>query len=253
MPDLLPASRVSTWRIIDGGANQPAEPTALLVRWTVPNHLPAGCLFQVYISRRLHAATAQPTDRSLVVSLDSPPARSLLDVQVIAVAPAHAATDFAHLLPANPLANRVRLRWPRIQSAHPAATFQLFSNAGHGEIDFASPLLPRPLPLFAPGTKIGLGFGAFGRHDFGFDSARAPGLGLSLFGLDQFGFDTDAVEWLSPPLPPGSFRFALVCYDALGNAAPPIETAVNILAPPAPLAACQLALDDQQRLVITVN
>ena len=57
----------------------------------------------------------------------------------------------------------------------------------------------------------------FGLGDFGYDSAATVGLGKGSFGHGQFGLDADTIEWTSPPLQSGTYRFGIKIADESGN------------------------------------
>jgi hypothetical protein len=64
----------------------------------------------------------------------------------------------------------------------------------------------------------------FGVSDFGYDSAAAAGFGKGSFGNGQFGLDADTIEWVSPVLAAGEYRFAVRVIDDRGNASSGSET-----------------------------
>jgi hypothetical protein len=63
----------------------------------------------------------------------------------------------------------------------------------------------------------------FEASDFGYDSAAAVGFGKGSFGCGWFGLDADTIEWLSPPLKAGVYRFSVMVVDGTGNKSSFIE------------------------------
>ena len=57
----------------------------------------------------------------------------------------------------------------------------------------------------------------FGLSDFGWDGAAAVGFGKGIFGIAVFGLDADMLEWISQPLPAGSYKFGVKVLDQAGN------------------------------------
>ncbi len=57
----------------------------------------------------------------------------------------------------------------------------------------------------------------FGVSDFGLDWAAGVGFGKGSFSNGQFGLDADTIEWTSPPLSAGVYKFAVKVADEAGN------------------------------------
>jgi hypothetical protein len=64
----------------------------------------------------------------------------------------------------------------------------------------------------------------FGVGDFGYDSAAAVGFGKGSFGHGQFGLDADTIEWISPLLMAGVYKFGVKVTDGAGNQSSASET-----------------------------
>ena len=64
----------------------------------------------------------------------------------------------------------------------------------------------------------------FGAGDFGYDSAGAVGFCKGSFGQGQFGLDADTIEWTSPPLMAGVYKFGIKITDRAGNKSNASET-----------------------------
>lgn len=185
----------------------------------------AGACHQVYLNGRLAGVTLDAEQRQLVVHSPSS-FQSAVPVEVIAVAPKEVHTDFARDL-GRPTAGsgRIRLTILRSQTLPIGATANICSDHGTGQIDYAEPLNPVPIPLWpCRQDKAGFGMAQFGTGDFGYDAAAAIGFGKGSFGHGPFGLDADVLEWISPPLPLGRYRFGIRIADARGNESPAQET-----------------------------
>jgi hypothetical protein len=113
----------------------------------------------------------------------------------------------------------------RSQTLPAGATANVYFDHGAGPIDYTAPLNPVPIPVWAcRQDKAGFGMAQFGTGDFGHDAAASVGFGQGRFGHGPFGLDADAIEWLSPPLPLGRYRFGIRITDARGNESPACET-----------------------------
>ena len=73
----------------------------------------------------------------------------------------------------------------------------------------------------------------FGVSDFGYDSAAAVGFGKGGFGHGQFGLDADSLEWTSPVMGTGVYKFAIKVTDEVGNENGSSETGQVVVTPAA--------------------
>lgn len=197
-----------------------------------------GKLHQVYVNGRFAGVTFDPQQRQLVVQLPSSFA-SAVRLEVIGVEPDQAHVDFSAELDA-PQTNgtRVRLTLLRSQGLALGASANIYFDNGTGQIDYDVPLNPAPIALWpCRQDKAGFGMAQFGAGDFGYESAAAIGFGKGVFGQGQFGLDADAVEWISPNLAEGTYRFGVIVVDSDGNESLASETAPIGLVPPAKPAA----------------
>jgi hypothetical protein len=218
---------------------------AALVTWRSSR---IGMLHQVYLNGQFAGVTCDAEQRQLVVQ--SPLARQwAVRVTVIAVAPADARVDFADALEqATVCSGRVRLTLLRSQTLPLGATADIYHDGAAGQIDYARAINDAPIPVW-PCTqdKAGLGMARFGTGDFGYDSAASVGFGKGALGLGQFGLDADLLEWISPSLPLGRYRFGVRITDACGNAGPAVETGPVAVVPAArPAADLDVASFDPQ-------
>ncbi|MEA3226792.1 MAG: hypothetical protein U9Q07_12650 [Planctomycetota bacterium] len=197
-------------------------PGTALVKWrsSLPN-----LFYQVYVNGRFAGTTLDSEQRQMVVPiptfLESP-----VHIEVIGVEAEQANTDFSSELE-RPQADsgRVRIILLRSQSLPIGATAQIYFDNGTGQIDYDYPLTDSPLRIWpAWQDKAGLGLSGFGLADFGYDSAAAVGLGKGSFGHGQFGLDADTIEWISPSLPSGIYKFGVKIADKSGNQSSAGET-----------------------------
>lgn len=197
-------------------------PGSALVKWrsSLPN-----LLYQVYVNGRFAGTTLDSEPRQMVVplpcSLSSP-----VHMEVVAVEAAQADTNFSSVMeqPKHD-SGRIRIVMMRSQSLPVGSTAQIYFDAGTGQIDYDNPLTDTPIRIWpAWQDKAGFAMSAFGLGDFGYDSAAAVGLGQGSFGHGQFGLDADTIEWISPPLQCGTYRFGVKIADEPGNQSAAQET-----------------------------
>jgi hypothetical protein len=223
--------------------------SAVLVTW---RSIWAGMLHQVYINGRFAGATVDAEQRQLVVQ---PPGsfQSAVCMEVVAVEPTDAQTDFADDLDPPPASGRVRLSILRSQTLPLGGTADVYFDNGSGQIDYGTPLNPSPIviwPCFQ--DKAGFGTAQFGAGDFGYDSAACVGFGKGSFASGPFGMDADIMEWISPLLPLGRYRFGVKIRYSYGNESAASETAPIAVVPPAkPAAALSIAAFDPQTNQLT--
>jgi len=149
-----------------------------------------GKLYQVYVNGTFAGATLDAGQRQLIVrtpvSLES-----AVRVEVVAVCPQDAARDFGSELAGPAGGGRVKLTLLRSQSLPIAGALNIYCDKGTGVIDYA-------------------------KGDFGYESAAAVGFGKGSFGRGGFGLDADVIEWTSPVLPLGTYRFGVTVLDTAG-------------------------------------
>jgi hypothetical protein len=114
------------------------------------------------------------------------------------------------------------------------ATAEVYFDNGTGQIDYDNPITSTQIRIWpAWQDKAGFGMSRFGMVDFGWDSATAVGFGKGNFGHGQFGLDADAVEWTSPQLPSGTYKFGVKVRDASGRQSTGSETGPITVTPAA--------------------
>jgi hypothetical protein len=182
-------------------------------------------LHQIYVNDRFAGVTVDVEQRRLVIP--SPCSlESAVRVQVVAVEPAEADVDFAGQLE-QVIVNdgRIRLTLLRSQSLPAAATVDIYSDNRTGEIDYGEALNSSPIAVWpCAEDKAGFGMAWFGASDFGYDAAASVGFGKGVFGRAEFGLDADVIEWISPALPAGRYRFGARISDASGDESSASET-----------------------------
>jgi hypothetical protein len=181
--------------------------------------------YQVYVNGRFAGTTLDSKQRQMVVpiptSLTSP-----VHIEVIAIEAEQADMDFSSDLK-QPQADsgRVRIVLLRSQSLPIGATAEVYFDNGTGQIDYDNPLTDSPIRIWpAWQDKAGFAMSGFGTGDFGYDSAAAVGFGRGSFGNGQFGLDADTIEWISPPLQSGTYKFSVKISDESGNQSSTSET-----------------------------
>jgi len=225
---------------------------ASLVTWHSSH---AGMFHQVYLNGRFAGVTLDSQQRRLVVQVPGS-FRSAVRVMVIAVAPADAYVDFAdNLAQATVNKGRVRLSLLRSQTLPLGATANIYYDNGTGQIDYARPLNAAPLPIWpCMHDKAGFGLAQLGMGDFGYDSAASIGFGKGALGHGQFGLDADTIEWLSPALPLGTYRFGVRITDASGTEGPAAEMpSITVVPAIQPAVGLSVAAFDQPTNELTLS
>jgi hypothetical protein len=212
-------------------------------------------LHQVYLNGRFAGATLDTEQRQLVVH---PPSsfHAAVHVEVVAVRPKDAYMDFAcqfERLASS--SGRVKLTLLRSQALPAEARANFYFGNGTGEIDYMQPVNTNPIPIWpCPQDKAGFGMVQFGRNDLGYDSAASVGFGKGSFGDGQFGLDADTLEWISPVLPPGKYRFGVKLVDRRNNEGSASETQVmSVIPAPTPAAKLNIVAFDPQTNQLTMS
>jgi hypothetical protein len=228
-------------------------PRAALVQWRSAR---SDKLHQVYVNGRYAGTTLDSRQRHIVVptptGFESP-----VRIKVFAVEAEYADTDFSSEL-AQPFAgNRVRITLLRSQTLPAEATAEIYFDNGTEQIDYDHPLAASPIRIWpAWQDKAGFAMSGFGLCDFGYDSAAAIGFGRGSFGHGQFGLDADTIDWISPPLPQGVYRFGVKVRDKAGAQSSTSETEpVTVIPAAKPAEGLSLSSFDKQtnQLVLTVK
>jgi len=197
-------------------------PRVALVEWSADAGV-GDKLFQVYVNGRYAGATADVDQRRMIVplpaSLETP-----VRVEVFAVEQDEAHRDFSDELDRWVGNGRVRLSLLRSQELPVRATAEVYFDNGTGTVDYDEPLNDEPIRIWpAWQDKAGHGMSRFGVGDFGYDGAAAVGFGRGCFGIAQFGLDADVIEWFSPALADGVYKFGVKVTDEKGNTGSGVE------------------------------
>jgi len=172
---------------------------------------------QVYVNGCYSGTTLDSRQRQMVVPIPTSfesPAR----LEVFAVGPEDAYTDFSsgYIPPVD--SGRVKITLLRSQNLPEGATAEIYFDNGTGQIDYENPLTDSPLRIWpARQDKAGFAMSGFGLGDFGYDSAASVGFAKGSFGLGQFGLDADTIEWTTPELKSGIYKFAVKVMDTSGR------------------------------------
>jgi hypothetical protein len=145
----------------------------------------------------------------------------------------------------------------RGQSLPAGAFAQVYFDNGTGEIDYDKELSDSPVRVWpAHQDKAGFGVSRFSTSDFGYDSAASVGFGKGVFGYGQFGLGADLLEWTSPVMGAGVYKFAIKITDELGNESIGSETGQVVVTPAArPAEKVSVSSFDKQtnQLVLAVS
>jgi len=205
-------------------------PRAALVRWRSDLN---GMLYQVYVNGQYAGTTVDSQQREIVVALPTS-LESPVRIEVFAVECEQGHIDFSGELERPAVdSGRVRLSLLRGQNLPIGAIARVYCDGGSGQIDYQNPV-GEPIRIWAAWQdKAGFGMSRFGSSDFGYDSAAAVGFGAGNFGDGQFGLDADTIEWTSPPLTAGVYKFAVKVFDQAGNESSVSETGPVTVTPAA--------------------
>lgn len=192
-----------------------AEPRLALVRWRSGL---GGRFHQVYVNGRYAGTTSDSSQRQMVVQMPTF-TEAAVRIEVFGVEACEAHIDFSERLGGLRVGSgRVGVVLLRSQELPMDGTAHIYYDAGTGVIDYTTSLTDEPIRIWpARQDKAGFGMSRFGRGDFGYDSSAAVGFGMGSFGNGQFGLDADVIEWISPPLQEGVYRFAVKVFDSAGK------------------------------------
>jgi hypothetical protein len=197
-----------------------AGPRVCLVKWHSTWN---DKLHQIYVNGKFAGATIDYEQRQIVVQTPSCYERAVR-IEVFAVEPSEADIDFGDELEGNEGdSGRVKLSFLRSQRLPAGARFEVYSGEGSGEVDYENPIGTGPVWACWQ-DKAGYGLSRFGEGDFGYEWAAGVGFGKGNFGLGEFGADADVIEWTSPALKAGVYRFGVKVIDENGNESAASET-----------------------------
>ncbi|OHB62581.1 MAG: hypothetical protein A2168_02320 [Planctomycetes bacterium RBG_13_50_24] len=228
------------------------EPRVALVKW---RSIWSDKFHQVYVNGRYAGTTLDSGQRQLIIQVPTSP-ESPVRIEVFAVEAEYADTDFSSEL-AGPLVDngRVTITLLRSQNLPMGTSADIYYDNGTGQIDYDKPMTDTPIRIWpAWQDKAGLGMSRFGLGDFGWDSAATVGLGKGSFGYGQFGLDADTIEWTSPPLPSGTYKFAVKVMDASGRQSNSSEAGPITVTPSArPAEGLSISSFDKQTNQLVLN
>ncbi|MBN2315453.1 MAG: hypothetical protein JXM79_16100 [Sedimentisphaerales bacterium] len=232
----------------------PEAPRVALVKW---KSTWSDKLHQVYVHGRYAGTTLDNQQKQMIVpvptSLESP-----IRIEVFAVEAENAGIDFCSELAQLPInSGRVKFTLLRSQNLPIDATVDIYYDDGTGDIDYDHPLNNSPVRIWpAWQDKAGFGMSQFALDDFGYDSSASVGFGKGSFGHGHFGLDADAIEWISPILTTGTYRFGIKVRDDSGYQSASGETEpITIIPAPRPAEKMSIASFDKQtnQLVLEIE
>ena len=192
-----------------------AQPRVTLVRW---ESWWDDKFYQVYVNGEFSGATVSCQQRQMVVQV--PWNQSTASkIEVFAVERDAAYIDFGgELSDLEGERGRVKINILRTQDLPFEGRIEVYSDQGTGQIDYDNAIDSIAIPVWPFWQyKGGFGMSKFGHSDFGFDWSAGIGFGKGSFGNGQFGVGADVIEWISPPLSPGVYKFGLKISDKFGN------------------------------------
>jgi hypothetical protein len=227
-------------------------PRLALVKWKScwPN-----MFHQVYVNGRYAGTTTEAGQEQLIVQTPLS-SEAAVRIEVFAVDAKAADEDLGSELDLSGWqSGRSKISLLRSQSLPIGGTIEVYSDNGTGEIDYNNPFDSSVINIWPCWQdKAGFGMSSFGLSDFGRDWAAGAGFGKGRFGQGQFGPDTDTIEWTSPQLQAGVYKFAAKVKDKAGNESDSSETG-QITVTPVAKAAEQLwvACFDKQTNQLVLN
>ncbi len=228
------------------------ESRAALVKW---RSTWSDKYHQVYVNGQYAGTTLDSGQRQLIVQVPTSP-ESPVRIEVLAVEAEYADTDFSSELARPPVdSGRTSITLIRSQNLPMGATADIYFDNGTGQVDYDNPITENPIRIWpAWQDKAGFAMSRFGLSDFGWDSAAAVGLGKGSFGCGQFGLDADTIEWTSPPLPSGTYKFGVKVMDASGRQSTGSETGAITVTPAAkPAEGLSISSFDKQTNQLVLN
>jgi hypothetical protein len=201
-----------------------AAPRTALITWASTSQL-SDKLFQIYVNERFAGVTIDTEQREMLVPLGLS-TETAARIEVFAVEPEDAHRDLSGELEPRPgESGRVRIVLLRDQTLPVGSTVDIYCDNGTGTVDYGQALNESPIRVWDRWEdKAGFGMSRFGCSDFGNDGSAAVGSGKGSFGSAPFGFDADTIEWVSPVLPDGVYRFGVAVRDTHGNQSIASET-----------------------------
>jgi len=190
--------------------------------------------YQVYVNGQYAGTTVDRQQRQMIVPIPTS-FESAVRIEVFAVEAEDAGTDLnSELVSPSATNGRVQISLLRSQNLPSDATAEIYFDNGTGVIDYNQPMTDSPIRIWpAWQDKAGFGMSRFGVGDFGYESAAAVGFGKGSFGHGQFGLDADTIEWISPPLMAGVYKFGVKITDEAGNKSNASETETITVIPAA--------------------
>ncbi|OHB61518.1 MAG: hypothetical protein A2167_02740 [Planctomycetes bacterium RBG_13_46_10] len=191
------------------------SPRPVLVKWH-SNH--SNRLHQIYVNGRFAGVTIDSQQRQEIVQIPAS-FEAPVRIEVFAVEARNAHIYFSSELNVPSIGSgKVKITLLRGQNLPLGAVADIFFDNGTGQMDYENALNHERLQIWpAWQDKTGLGMATFGLGDFGYDGAAAVGFAKGSFGNGRFGFDADTIEWISPPLPAGVYKFAIKITDRTGR------------------------------------
>lgn len=232
------------------------SPKTTLVKWIDKKHQ-GDTFYQVYVNGQYAGATIDSQQKQMIVPTPSS-FESAVRIEVFAIKPEYAHIDLSNELVSPPATSgRIRISLLRSQDLPIDSSAEIYFDNGTGTVDYSQPLSNQPIRIWpAWQDKAGFGMSRFGVGDFGYDSAGAVGFGKGCFGHGQFGLDADTIEWTSPLLTAGIYKFGVKITDGTGNKSSTNETEPITVVPAArPAEQVNISSFDKQtnELVLSVS
>ena len=229
-------------------------PRAALVKWADKTNQ-GDMFYQIYVNGQYAGATINGWQRQMIVPVPSS-FKSAVRIEVFGVESEQTHTDVSNELVSPPAGSgRVRISLLRSQNLPSDATAEIYFDNGTGVVDYSQPLSNRPIRIWpAWQDKAGFGMSRFGAADFGYDSAAAVGFCKGSFGHGQFGLDADVIEWTSPPLIDGVYKFGVKITDRAGNKSNASETEpITVISAARPAEQVSISSFDKQTNELVLN
>lgn len=182
--------------------------TDIRIAWDIdPAIVNQYVFYQIYIDGQL-----KWTGDTTAATVPGLPAGRDVLVHVGRVLPANRDVNYSYMF--DHLGNRARLRWLGGRWIDDDLEgFNIYMSQGPG----------LPVSMLRPAAQVPAAVGGVWADGFG----RGP------FGRGPFGHGNVTYQWISPPLRPGAWQFAVASVDSQGNLSPASETVtIEIVGPP---------------------
>jgi len=143
--------------------------------------------------------------------------------------------------------SRAQISWLEPQGVPPDGYYHVYRDGRDGTVVYDADHRVTPEKIDAwPDMigKLGWGLGGWGLGGWGVGEPAGQGWGVGPWGVGPWGLGARYREITTPKLLDGTWTFAVVSYDAAGNATAPVATTVSVALAGTPAAPTNAAAED---------